>query len=119
MRKRGQSFHNGPPFDEQQRPLDLNDYHHWRGRLLQLRLLHNAETRSLRHALTDRRNTLQLYTLWTAIIIFFLTIIFGVISAATAIIQTKATLHTLDVALEALKLQKQQFELDNGAKVVD
>ncbi|MCJ1230585.1 hypothetical protein MMC12_007259 [Toensbergia leucococca] len=102
----GKTFHNDPPFDDLRRPLDLNEYHHWRGRLSNLRMIYNAEPRSLRHALTDRRSTLQLYTLWTAVIIFCLTVFFGVISAVTAIIQTRTALRSLDVAIESLRLQQ-------------
>lgn len=108
MKKKKRTFHNGPPFDEQRRPLDLNEYHYWRGRLLQLRRIHNSESRNLTHALTDRRNTVQLYTLWTALIIFLLTIFFGVISTVTAIIQTKTALRSLAIAIETLKLQQAQ-----------
>lgn len=37
---------------------------------------------------------------------FLLAVVFGVISSVTAIISTKATLKSLDVAREALELQK-------------
>ncbi|MCJ1309291.1 hypothetical protein MMC25_002950 [Agyrium rufum] len=101
-------FHNDPPFTTH-RPWDLNEYQHWRGRLSQLRQIYITQPKSLRIALFDKRNMVQLYTFWTALIIFLLTIIFGVISSVTAIISTKATLRGLDIAIQGLQLQLQQM----------
>ena len=94
-----------------QRELDLNNYLYRRDRLSQLRHLYATPPPNLRVALRDTRNTTQLYTLWTALIIFVLTIIFGVISSVTSIISTRATLRALDVAQQALQLQIEQNAL--------
>ena len=100
-------FNNDPPYVER-RPLNLNDYVFWRDRLSELRQIYAAQPRNLRAALMDNRSTLQLYTLWTAVIIFLLTVVFGVISSVTAIISTRATLRALNIAAQALQLQIKQ-----------
>ena len=105
--RKGMDSHNDPPYTSHT-PFDLNEFEYWRRRLYQLRQIYTAQPQSFRIALVDKRNTLQLYTFWTALIIFFLTIFFGVISSVTAIISTKATLQSVEIAAQALQLQMQQ-----------
>ena len=107
LTRKAMRFHNDPPYNSHT-PFDLNEYEYWRKRLYQLRQIYTAQPKSLRVALMDKRNTLQLYTFWTALIIFSLTIIFGFISSVTAVISTRAALRSVDVALQALQLQMQQ-----------
>ena len=100
-----------PPFEAANSVMDkfdLNQYQYWQQRLRVLNQIYRAEQRSLRYQLVDKRNPLQLYTFWTAFIIFVLTIIFGIISSVTAVIQTRAALKALDIATQALKLQASQ-----------
>ena len=106
LTRHGMNFHKDPPYTSHT-PFDLNEYEHWRRRLYQLRQIYTAQPQSFRIALMDKRNTLQLYTFWTASIIFCLTIFFGVISSATAIISTRAALQSVEITDQALQLQMQ------------
>ena len=101
LKKQGRDFHEHPPFDHSADLMDLTKYDYWHNRLSQLRHIFDAKPPHFRAALVDRRDTLQLYTLWIAVIIFLLTIVFGMISSVTSIIQTK-------VALQGLRLQREQ-----------
>jgi preprotein translocase subunit SecG len=49
----------------------------------------------------DRRNVLQWYTFWFAVLIVGLTVIFGVISSVTACLSTRYTYQALVLAREA------------------
>jgi len=98
MRQHEQSFHLDGPFDDSH-PLHLSDFDHWRNRLLELHQIFHAPPVGWTQIWADRRNPLQWYTFWIAIIILVLTIVFGVISSVTAIIQTY-------IAYESLKLAR-------------
>lgn len=89
------------------RPRDLNDYVYWRERLFLLRRLYMAEPENFREFWYKRQGYGTRFQVITTILFgFLLAVIFGVISSVTAIISTKATLKSLDVAREALELQK-------------
>ena len=94
-------FHDHPPFTRSADVVDLTKYTYWHERLSRLRHIFATKPRNFRKALVDDRDTLQLYTLWTAVIIFLLTIVFGLITSVTALIQTR-------VALQTLRLQTEQ-----------
>jgi len=53
----------------------------------------------------DRRNVLQWYTFWFAVVILVLTIIFGLISSITAVLSTKYTYEALVLARVAAASQ--------------
>ena len=53
----------------------------------------------------DRRNVLQWYTFWFAVVILALTIIFGLISSITAVLSTRYTYEALVLARDAAASQ--------------
>jgi hypothetical protein len=87
MLQHDQTFHRDGPFDDP-RPLNLSDFDHWRNRLLELHQIFHSPPVGWTQIWADRRNPLQWYTFWIAIVILILTIIFGIISSVTGIFQT-------------------------------
>jgi hypothetical protein len=81
------TFHLEGPFDAT-RPLNLADFDHWRNRMLELYQLFHSPPMGWTQLWADRRNPLQWYTFWLAIMILILTVIFGFISSVTAVMQT-------------------------------
>ena len=100
MLQHDHTFHLGGPFEEPA-PLSLANFDHWRDRLLELHLVFVSPPVGLSQMWADRRNPLQWYTFWLAVIILVLTIIFGIISSVTGILQTH-------VAYSSLKLARSQ-----------
>jgi len=98
MTKHDQNFHLQRPLDDS-RPLHLADFHHWRNRLLELHQIFHSPPVGWAQMWADRRNPLQWYTFWIATVILILTIIFGLISSVTGIMQTC-------IAYEGLKLAR-------------
>lgn len=73
--------------------LSLRDFSFWRDRLLELHeTIYLAPPDTWRQMLLDRRNPLQYYTFWIAIIVF----IFSLGSFILSIIQTWATIRGLN-----------------------
>ncbi|CAN9271764.1 unnamed protein product [Alternaria sp. RS040] len=61
--------------------IEVDDFEFWRSRLSQLLSLFYGPPETVRQTLLDRRNTAQFATIWVAIFgVFFLTILFGVLS---------------------------------------
>jgi hypothetical protein len=87
MLQHDQTFHLEGPFGDN-RPSNLANFNHWRNRLLELHQIFHSPPVGWTQIWADRRNPLQWYTFWIAIVILVLTIIFGIISSVTAIIQT-------------------------------
>ena len=85
------TFHHALPIDGPRR-LSLQEFHYWRDRLLELyEEVYLAPPTSWRQAWADRRNPLQWYTFWIAIIVFIL----SVVSCTASIIQAWASVVAL------------------------
>ena len=107
LQEQGKTFHNDGP-SEARPPLDLNEYSHWRERLVELRRIYMAEPENFTQFLHKRQSyDKKLNTMLTIFFGFLLATVFGVISSVTAIISTRATLKGLTVAKQALELQQQ------------
>lgn len=101
------------------RELNLNRYTYWRDELHELnQLFLKREQTSLWQALRDKENSLQRWTLIGVIIFNIITIIFGIISSVTAGFSTRASIQSLDIAREALALQKMQGQPTTVTKTV-
>jgi len=101
MLQQDQTFHLDGPLDDS-RPLNLSDFDHWRNRLLELHQIFHSPPVGWTQIWADRRNLLQWFTFWIAIVILVLTIVFGIISSVTAIVQTY-------LAFESLRLTRLQL----------
>jgi hypothetical protein len=97
MLQHDQAFHLEGPFDDN-RPSNLADFNHWRNRLLELHQIFHSPPVGWTQIWADRRNPLQWYTFWIAIVIVVLTIIIGIISSVTAIIQTCLAYESVRIA---------------------
>jgi len=76
----------------QQAPSNAADYFYWRNRLLVLKnALDNAQPSGFSSLWIDRRNQHQWWTFWIAVVVFFLTVIFGLISSVTGVLQVYAS----------------------------
>lgn len=100
LRKKGQTFGMEGPVDYPG-PLYLSDFHCWRDRLSTLYAEFCSPPPSMTQLFNDRRNVLQWYTFWFAVVILALTIVFGVVSSITACLSTKYTYEALVLAREA------------------
>jgi len=84
LRKANQNFHNIQPYTKS-RPLNLQQFDHWRDRLLEVyEQVYLAPPVSVAQLWHDRRNPQQWWTFWIALFIAVLT----VTSTATGIMQT-------------------------------
>ncbi|KAG4444414.1 hypothetical protein IFR05_000005 [Cadophora sp. M221] len=82
-------------------PLYLSDFHFWRDRLSTLYAEFCQPPPSMTQLFNDRRNVLQWYTFWFAVLIVGLTLVFGIISSVTAGLSTKFAYEALLLAREA------------------
>ncbi|KAH6711129.1 hypothetical protein BKA61DRAFT_695072 [Leptodontidium sp. MPI-SDFR-AT-0119] len=82
-------------------PLYLSDFHFWRDRLSNLYAEFCQPPPSMTQLFNDRRNVLQWYTFWFAVLIVGLTLVFGIISSVTAGLSTKFAYEALLLAREA------------------
>lgn len=74
-----------------QASFDLNNYRYWHTRLARIQTAYDRTSpKSLQQWWFDRRDRVQWATFWTAFVVFILTIIFGVISSVTGILQVMA-----------------------------
>jgi hypothetical protein len=101
LKKKGQTFGMEGPVDYHPGPLYLSDFHFWRDRLSTLYTEFCSPPPSMTQLFNDRRNVLQWYTFWFAVLILGLTVIFGVISSVTACLSTMYTYEALVLAREA------------------
>jgi len=100
LKKKGQTFGMEGPVDYPG-PLYLSDFHFWRDRLATLYTEFCSPPPSMTQLFNDRRNVLQWYTFWFAVVILALTVIFGVVSAVTSCLSTRYTYEALLLAREA------------------
>ncbi|KAI9672489.1 MAG: hypothetical protein M1817_003255 [Caeruleum heppii] len=98
--KEFEHFRNQPSV-EYPHGLYLADFHHWRDRLSYLYLQFHAPAPSFRQVWNDRRNPVQWYTFWFAVAIFVMTIVFGIITSITAIMQTRYAYESMILARRA------------------
>jgi hypothetical protein len=71
---------------------DLSNYPYWQGRLREVQQVYDdARPRKIKQWWFDRRNKSEWATLWIAILVFVLTVIFGLISSITGILQAYAS----------------------------
>ncbi|KAE9374018.1 hypothetical protein N431DRAFT_335636 [Stipitochalara longipes BDJ] len=87
MLQHDHTFHLEGPFDNT-RPLSLTEFSHWRNRILELHQVFNSPPTGWSQLWADRRNPLQWYTFWLAVVILILTVLFGMISSITSVMQT-------------------------------
>jgi hypothetical protein len=72
-------------------PLDLASYPVWRHRLAEVQRRYDAvKPGTFKQWYHDRRNKPERVTFWTAIVVIVLTLIFGLISSITGILQVVA-----------------------------
>lgn len=70
------------------------NFPYWHERLCVLQKAYEQpDPKSLRHFLHDRRNKVQWYTFGIAVLVFVLTIVFGIISFVTGVMQVYAAYH--------------------------
>jgi hypothetical protein len=105
MLQHDQNFHLDGSFNESRTP-SLSDFHHFRDRLYELDCVFHSPPVGWTQIWADRRNPQQWYTFWLAVIIFVLTVIFGIISSVAAIIQTS-------LAFESVTLARLQLAVGN------
>ncbi len=74
-----------------QKESGADEYHYWHGRLeLIVMAFEKSEPKGLTQLLVDRRKPLQWLTFWIAVLVLILTIVFGLISSITGILQVYA-----------------------------
>ena len=76
--------------------LDLSNYPYWQERLGEVQKAYDkARPKTLRQWWFDRRNRFEWATFWTAVVVFILTLIFGLIASITSIMQVYAAFKAL------------------------
>lgn len=111
LEKFGMTFHNDNTAIDL-RPLDLNDYRHWRERLAALREVYMKKPENLKQMFSKDQSFAERFQFWGTILAgFVLAVVFGTISSVTAIVSTIATVRGLDVSRESLRLARDAFEL--------
>ncbi|KAK5636367.1 hypothetical protein RRF57_012079 [Xylaria bambusicola] len=74
----------------------IERFHIWRDRLVMLKqVFDEAQPKTLRHWWHDRRNGVQWYTFWVAVLVLILTVVFGVTQSIEGAIQAYASLKEL------------------------
>ncbi|PVH77514.1 hypothetical protein DL98DRAFT_361449, partial [Cadophora sp. DSE1049] len=87
MLQHDHTFHLEGRFNES-RPQNLADFDHWRNRLLEVHQIFHSPPVGWTQIWADRRNPLQWYTFWIAIVLLVLTVVFSIISTVVGILQT-------------------------------
>lgn len=91
---------------ESPRASDLDDFSYWRSNLTQLAILFNGPPETVLQTLLDTRNIAQFATLWVAIFgVFFLTIVFGVLSTVYSYKQYVMAIKSYELSLAQACLQ--------------
>lgn len=68
--------------------LDLRNYPFWQERLLAIQQVYDeAQPKTMKQWFFDDRNRINWATFWTAITVFILTVVFGVVSSVTGVMQ--------------------------------
>ncbi|KAH7070516.1 hypothetical protein BKA63DRAFT_420630 [Paraphoma chrysanthemicola] len=92
---------------ESPRAADLDDFKYWKSNLAQLSGLFYGPPETVVQTLLDTRNTSQFATLWVAIFgVFFLTIMFGVLSTVYSVKQYRVAIKAYELALAQACQQK-------------
>jgi hypothetical protein len=74
--------------------LDLRNYPFWQERLLAIQQVYDeAQPKTMKQWFFDDRNRINWATFWTAITVFILTVVFGVISSVTGAMQVYIALN--------------------------
>ncbi|KAI4929285.1 uncharacterized protein J4E92_004949, partial [Alternaria infectoria] len=82
------------------RATELDEFLYWRSRLAQLLSLFHGPPETVRQTLVDSRNIAQFATIWVAIFgVFFLTILFGVLSTVYSAKQYNVAVESYQLAL--------------------
>jgi hypothetical protein len=82
------------------RAIELDEFKYWRNNLAQLSTLFSGPPETLIQTLLDTRNISQFATLWVAIVgVFFLTIMFGVLSTVYSVKQYRVAVKSYELAL--------------------
>ncbi|KAH8646070.1 hypothetical protein BGZ60DRAFT_438333 [Tricladium varicosporioides] len=100
LKKKKQTFGMEPPVDYPG-TLYLSDFCVWQSRLATIYAEFCSPPPSMTQLFNDRRNVLQWYTFWFAVMILILTVVFGVISSVFGGIQTRFAYLSLQLAREA------------------
>lgn len=75
---------------------DLNNYPFWQERLGHVqRVYDKTKPKRIKQWYFDRRDRVEWSTFWIAVIVFLLTLFFGIISAVTSILQVYATFKAI------------------------
>ena len=85
------------------RPTNLREFVHWRDRLKQIHEAFNEPPPGWSQLWADKRNLQQFYTFWIALLILVSTLVFGLITSVTGIIQCYASMESLKLAREDAK----------------
>lgn len=74
----------------------IDTFHYWRDRLVLLKRTYDeAEPNNLARLWYDDRRKTQWFTFWVAVLVFFMTVFFGVIQSVASIIQAWAAVKSL------------------------
>jgi hypothetical protein len=77
--------------------LDLSNYPYWQERLREVQKAYDdARPKTLKQWWFDRRNRFEWATFWTAVVVFLLTLLFGLIGSVTGIMQVYAAFKALN-----------------------
>jgi hypothetical protein len=77
--------------------LDLSKYPYWQERLSEVQKAYNAaRPKTMKQWWFDRRNKFEWATFWTAVVVFILTLVFGLIASITGIMQVYAAFKVLN-----------------------
>lgn len=77
---------------EQQREID--EFYFWYDRLVILkRVFDQSQRKGLKQWWTDRRNAMQWWTFWVALLVLFLTIFFGLVQSIEGALQVYKAYH--------------------------
>jgi hypothetical protein len=87
----------------QTRRLFLSDFHFWRDRLSEICFEYDSPPSGWKQIWVDRRNSLQWYTFWLAVVILLLTFVFGIFQSVTSCLQTYFAYKSLQLAQEVAR----------------
>jgi hypothetical protein len=77
--------------------LDLSNYPYWQERLGEVQKAYDtARPKTMKQWWFDRRNKFEWATFWTAVVVFILTLVFGLIGSITGIMQVYAAFKVLN-----------------------
>lgn len=77
----------------------IDKFHYWRDRLVLLKRTYDeAESKNLTQLWHDDRRKTQWFTFWVAVLVFIMTIFFGVIQSIAAIVQAWASVQSLEAS---------------------